>query len=343
MPKYLKISLFLILILLFFYGGFFYANTLNANKIKQVVKIAESSGSNFILLNPILPYVNDIGLDYNELKSFKPQIEAYIKIKKSENPDLHVSFYFRDLCRGLWSGVNENEFFSPASLFKLPVMIALLKKAETDPNALKTGIVYKAESFKNIEEESGFKKEEGKYYTTDDLLTQMICYSDNTASLILLSFLGDSSILKVIFDLNMNVGSQYNNNTNFVSVKAYAGIFRVLYNSSYLNKQMSEKALGLLCQSKYNKGIRSAVPTQIVVAHKYGKRDIVGENGKINSVQLHHFGIVYHAKKPYIIGVMTRGGSLTLKEKIIYDIAEIAYNEVDKQCKINHDNQVFKE
>jgi beta-lactamase class A len=343
MPKYLKISLFLLLILLCFSGGFFYANKANANKVKQVSKIVAATRSNSILLNPILPYVNEIGLDYHELKSFKPKIETYINSKKSENPDLHISFYFRDLCGGLWSGVNENEFFSPASLFKLPVMIALLKKAEKDPEALKIGVKYKAKDYENIEEESGFKKEEGKFYTTDDLLTQMICYSDNTASLILLSFLGDSSILKVISDLNMNVSSQYDNNTNFVSVKAYAGIFRVLYNASFLNKEMSEKALGLLSKSTYNKGIRSAVPAQIVVAHKYGKRDVIGDNGKINSVQLHHFGIVYHSKKPYIIGVMTRGGSIALKEKIIHDIAEIAYNEVDKQCNKNHDNQVFKE
>ena len=68
---------------------------------------------------------------------------------------------------------------------------------------------------------------------------------------------------------------------------------------------MSEKALQLLTQSNYKGGIRAAIPAQYAIAHKYGERDVFDEKGKRNTLQLHHFGIVYYTGKPYIIGIMT--------------------------------------
>jgi beta-lactamase class A len=294
-------------------------------------------------VDPTLPYFEQLGLDHSELSSFRSKIEKRINEEKKIHPDLFVSYYFRDLNNGLWTGINERETFSPASLFKVPLMIALLKKAETDPGILKLGITYKARSMGQVEEESGFKKEEGKYYYVDDLLTQMICYSDNSASLILLQLVGDSMVYKVIEDLNMHVGLTFNENTNFVTVKAYAGIFRILYNASFLNREMSEKALKLLTQSKFEKGIRAGIPSNVLVAHKYGKRDERINASTLESLQLHHFALVYHHQKPFVLGIMTRGGNLESKNEIIKDLAQITYNEVDAQCNKGVKSHVFRE
>ena len=314
-------------------------------KVKKVQLPASLTPPNFStsLLNPILPHYHQMGLDYTELKSFKDKIEQRIQFFKNTHKDLHVSYYFRDLNNGLWIGINERESFSPASLFKVPIMIALLKKAQSDPKVWEMGVDYKKADLGDVPEESGYKKEDGKFYTIADLLTQMIVYSDNAASMLLLKFIGNKSILKVIEELNMHVGSGFDQNTNFITVKAYAGILRVLYNASYLNKEMSEKALDLLAQSKYNKGIRAGIPAHIKVAHKYGKRDETVAGGRIHNLQLHHFGFVFHPKKPFIIGIMTRGADVETKLQVIKALSEITFQEVDKQTKDNVKSEVFSE
>lgn len=326
-------------------SGIFIGYFLPKKEGKKQQNANQTVTSNFTtsLINPMLPYYTQMGLDHSELNSFRTKIEKHIEKLKNDHKDLHVSYYFRDLNNGLWTGINERETFSPASLFKVPLMIALLKKAEKDPNVWTMGVNYKKEDLGEVPEESGFKKEDGKFYNLDDLLTQMIVYSDNAASLLLLQYLGDSAVMQVIDELNMHVGNGFHENTNFVTVKAYAGIFRILYNASFLNKEMSEKALNLLSQSKYNKGIRAGVPSQIKVAHKYGKRDETLGSGKIHNLQLHHFGLVYHPRKPFLIGIMTRGADIATKEKVIKELSEITYKEVDMQSSESVPSYVFAE
>lgn len=327
--------------ILFLIIGYFIPREIVKKPSQEPSQIAQNFSTT--LLNPILPYYEQIGLDHTELKSFKGKIEKRIQVLKKTHKDLHVSYYFRDLNTGLWTGVNELETFSPASLFKVPLMIALFKKAEIDPKVWTMGVDYKKSELGEVPEESGFKKEDGKFYSINDLLTQMIVYSDNTASMLLLQFVGDTAVMKVIDELNMHVGNGFHQNTNFVTVKAYAGILRILYNASYLNKEMSEKALNLLSQAKYEKGIRAGVPSHIKVAHKYGKRDETIQGGKIHNLQLHHFGLVFHPEKPFIIGIMTSGADVETKLKVIKELTEITYKEVDKQTSDYAKTNVFAE
>ena len=109
----------------------------------------------------------------------------------------------------------------------------------------------------------------------------------------------------------------------------------VLYNGTYLSKENSEKALNYLSKSEFSKGIRAAVPNEVLVAHKYGTRDEFDSKGNSTNIQLHHFGIVYHKQKPFLIGIMTRGGKKEIREKIIYDLSKLTYDEVESFCNKN--------
>lgn len=295
------------------------------------------------LINSLIPEMEREGFNHQELEKFNDKVLAYLNQIKAKRPQIVVSYYFRDLTNGLKFEINPNEKYSPASLFKLPIMLAFLKRAESDPNIFKMEVKYDQKEIFEVEEESGFKKEFGKVYNLSELLTHMVSFSDNAASLILLQYLGDSSVLRVIQDLNFQLKGSFNQNTNFLAVKDYAAIFRVLYNASYLNNEMSEKALQLLSNSTYKKGIRAGIPPNIIVAHKYGKRDVEGKGNESNNLQLHDFGIVYHSAKPFIIGVMTKGGTLSEKEKIIADLAQITYQEVEIQCQNHFGSKVFVE
>lgn len=302
------------------------ANTSSTNP--QSVPSTNSSSYRFI--NPILASIESEQISLDELISFKPQIEKYIKDVKKKYPNLYVAYYFRNLNNGLVIGINENDLFSPASLMKVAIMITVLKEAETKPGLLTTRIQYIKDDFDGVDEESGFEKKDGEWYSVEELIRQMIAYSDNAAALILMEYISMEKIAATENALNLQIASNANINTNFVAIKRYAAIFRILYNAAYLNKNMSEKALSILSQSVYDKGIRAAVPAQYPLAQKYGSRDMFDKTGNRKTLQLHQFGIVYVPEKPYLIGVMTRGATKEVKEKIIYDLAKITHTEVEK-------------
>lgn len=171
----------------------------------------------------------------------------------------------------------------------------------------------------------------------------MIDYSDNFATLTLLKYIGEEAVQKVESDLNIRIKPEYTELSNFVTVKNYAGFFRILYNASYLNSEMSQRALTYLSKAEYKEGIRKAIPDSIVVAHKYGKRDISGVGTKLESIQLHHFGLIYYPGKPFLLGIMTRGSNLVQKKRIIYELSKITFEEVHKQASSAAYDRVFIE
>ena len=338
MKNFKTLIILIVLILLSIFVGYILGSKLGVKKNGMMNK-AETNISihSAKLINPMLPCIDQLNLNMKELKSFRPKIEMYLDKLKKENPEIHISYYFRDLNNGLWIGVEEKEMFSPASLMKIPVMIAILKKSERDIHFMENSIQYDSTLLGKIDEDegNGFKKNQGEWYTIDQLITQMITYSDNKATLMLMQAVGMDEIIKVSNELNLDVRQDLSINSNFMKVKAYAGIFRILYNGTYLSKENSELALNYLTKSEFSKGIRAAIPNDIIIAHKYGTRDEFDANGKSVNIQLHHFGIVYHKEKPFLLGIMTRGGDKSKREKIIFDLSKLTYEEVDHFCKVN--------
>ncbi|MFA6260482.1 MAG: serine hydrolase [Bacteroidia bacterium] len=301
---------------------------------KKNDKVVTASSQLFPYLNPISECIRQKGMNVDELMSFRPKIEQRIDDFCKQYKGVVVSYYFRDLNNGLSIGINEKQLFSPASLMKVPILIAVLKEAETNPGILDKAIQYNERDFSMVDEEAGIAKVDGNLYPVNVLLEHCIMYSDNRATLMLMALIGKDKLIKVEDDLNLHIKNEYTEQTNFVSVKHYAGVFRILYNAAYLNESMSERALELMLKSKYAGGIRKGVAADIRIAHKYGERDIINALGEREAIQLHHFGLVYHPTKPFILGVMTRGPvSKVEKEKLISDLSQITYNEVELQVK----------
>ena len=318
-------------------GYFLGSNKTERAKIDSTKSTNISDKSSISLVNPMLPCIQEMKLNMKELKTFRPKLDNYLEQIHKQYPEIHISYYFRDLNNGLWIGVEEKELFSPASLMKIPVMIAVLKKTESEPAFMENKIQYDTTLLDKIDEDEGkgFKKNHNEWYSLDQLITQMITYSDNKATLMLMQAVGMDDVLKVSNELNLEVKNDLNINSNFMKVKSYAAIFRILYNGTYLSKENSEKALNYLSNSEFSKGIRAAVPSNVIVAHKYGTRDEFDTKGNSTNIQLHHFGIVYHKQKPFLIGIMTRGGKKEIREKIIYDLSKLTYDEVESFCNRN--------
>ena len=73
---------------------------------------------------------------------FKYKIESFVQEQIKSGRAKQVAVYYRDLHDGPWFGINNNIEFNPASMMKVPVMIAWLKRAEKDPVVLQRRIRY---------------------------------------------------------------------------------------------------------------------------------------------------------------------------------------------------------
>ncbi len=270
-----------------------------------------------------------------ELKPFRYKVNALIEEKIRKDEAVSISFYFRDLVNGNRFGIGENDRFSPMSLLKLPLMIAYFKWAETNPLVLRRSLTYAGGGTptepKHIKPLTELTP--GKHYIVNDLIFRMIAYDDSAAYTLLLANIPHGRLDKIFKDLNVEYDPLKAREEDSMSLGSFSGLYRVLFNASYLNEEMSEKALRYLSKTEFRDGMASGIPPGIDIACKHGERAVsVTVNGAKEEIyQLHEIGIIYHPNRPFLIGVVARGDDFDNLKKVIRDITRLVYDEVDQQ------------
>lgn len=281
-------------------------------------------------INPLLECDSSVNFSQNaSLSPLKTSLEKAISELQNNHQLSYASIYFRDLNNGPWLGINEKENFSPASLIKLPLAIAYFKEAEKNPALLQESI--EATISSKIEKQSILPRltlSPDQKYTIDELIRRMIVYSDNQAYEILLNHIDNPLLVQTFTDLGIDISAGFTNPSgNIITVKSYAAFFRVLFNASYLNQEMSEKLLSLLSQVEYqNALVRGVNNPQIIISHKFGERTFEATSER----QLHDCGIVYYPEKPYLVCIMTRGQDFSKLSSAIAELSRVVYNSVSK-------------
>lgn len=261
------------------------------------------------------------------VKGLNSSLTSYINNATKKNLASDVSVYLRYPQVSDWTVINGSEKYSPASLLKVPVMMVYLSRSEFSPSLLSQKLKYNVE---DDNQKTNYKPQQqmqkGQAYTINDLIRRMIIYSDNTAEDILVSNSDKQDFDKVFDEVGVS-RLNYSQQEDSMDVQGYSYFFRVLYNSTFLSKQISEEALKLLTQTTFTQGIVAGVPKNITVAHKFGERHFMdtGES------QLHDCGIIYFPKNPYLLCIMTRGKSFKNLEAVLKNVSEITYNYTKKQ------------
>lgn len=317
------ILIFIISISMFFIGFYF------GGKGKFLAKRTETRQRGYQLISPLIDCSSDEVTGYN---AFIDDLRSKVLNLLNVNSQIEASVYFRDLNNGPILNINPKKEFYPASLTKIPVMMAYFKYAEDHPGIMKKYIVYEKKIPR--EDEVIYRPAQklvvGTSYSVEELLYRMIVYSDNASRELL---------IKDIFN---NIGK----NELAVSINAYSDIFeallltspdspapkmkasevasffRTLYNASYLNRKYSEKALNILGQVDFRDGLKSNLPSKTVIAHKFG------EDFEENYRHLHDCGIIYFPKKPYLLCVMTKGLDNKGQAELISKVSKLVHDEV---------------
>lgn len=317
-------------------AGFFLGRS-QVKRQEEIFKINAIRTAQNGLINPLLEYEISNSFYQKTLKIFKEDVQKIVDQKIQNKEADEIAIYFRGLNNGPWFGIQEDKPFFPASLLKVPLMIAYYKWSEETPEILKKEIKYEEGYFKllgNFNNVQYFKSENpievGKTYPVQELIERMIIDSDNNAkNLLILNLDTPERLYRIYTDLGLASPPELRGEGDILSVHEYATFFRILYNASYLSKENSQKALELLTKSKFNKGLVTRLPQDLTIAHKFGEH----QDDKGNFKQLHDCGIVYYPSYPYLLCVMTRGQEFANLEKVIQEISLGVYEELNNQIK----------
>lgn len=314
-----------------YYVGAFVQEKKYADFLQGFKNIRENSDQ-YKFINPLIGGITAPATDIGLFRDVSKKVKKYLAKQISSGDLYDYSFYVRDMNSGLWFGDRDASGFFPASLFKLPVAIAVYKQAEDDPTLLKKRVVYTKElaeqnSIDQLNAESTLVI--GESYSVEELVEKMLTVSDNGAKDLVLKAMNLSYVDKlfsVVSLLDSLTPKGYE-----ISSRKYALFLRILYGSSYLNEEHSELLLGMLSKSSFKDGLVGGIPGNVPIAHKFGVYEIPGDSAiEKTGQQLHDCGVVYHPKRPYIICFMTKGKNQKILFNIMAEVSKIVYESQDK-------------
>ncbi|MDP3881975.1 MAG: serine hydrolase [Nanoarchaeota archaeon] len=223
--------------------------------------------------------------------------------------------YFEDLNTGASIGINEKEKYLPMSLFKVPLMMSILKKVETGEHSLDDKVIL---TVNDLDSNSGLLYLKGAGYQTTmrELIDIMITESDNTAMRALANrYLDDGDYFKALSIMGLPTTTD---SRTKVSAKEYSNIFRSLYFSNYLRRPFSELALTILLDTKFNSQIPAGVDERVKVSHKVGFDYGTG--------YFHDCGIIYVPEENYILCIMAKNTTQENADLVISKISESIFD-----------------
>jgi beta-lactamase class A len=231
--------------------------------------------------------------------------------EKANNYSGVYALYVVRLNDGYSYGVNENGVMQAASLIKLPVLMTLYKEAETGRIDLEMKYTLK-NSDKRPGSGSLASKPAGTVLTYRDLARLMGKQSDNTAFNIIRNVLGEEKINAEIKSLGMSKTSLVDNET---SPRDIGTLFEKLWNLEIISQKSRDEILEFLTATIYENWLAAGIPSDVRVAHKYGR-----ELHVVNDA-----GIVY-SQKPFVLVIMSEGVVEREADEIIPDLTKIIYN-----------------
>ena len=156
----------------------------------------------------------------------------------------------------------------------------------------------------------------------------MITISDNTATNLLINFIGfdyiNSSMKEFGLEnsnlsrLMMDMRSRSKGIENYTTATDMARILKLIYKGRLINKDISKYSVQILKEQKSKNRIPAKLPKDTEIAHKTGL-----ENGVCHDV-----GIVYTENGDFIISALTQHKNRTSvqSKKLIAEIAHLVYN-----------------
>ncbi|MEK7608467.1 MAG: serine hydrolase [Patescibacteria group bacterium] len=288
----------------------------------RIPAIRREAQQSFYHQYPLLDPARNFVAQDDFIVNLQPLREELRDLVKWEYPR-SVSLYFEFLNTGANIAINQDLNVWPASLPKVPMAMAVLKKVEQ-------GVWSMGQKFELLESDkdanygSLFNVPSGTILSLERLLSEMLSRSDNTAYKVFLRNVSTRELDDVILELGLE---DLFTEDGLVSSKEYSRLFRSIYTSSFLKREYSTRILELLAKSDFKDFLASGLPSEIIFPHKFGidrTRDAYLDAG-----------IVYVPDRPYLITVAVQGeGGPGEEEKVrefMKEVSRKAYEYISAQ------------
>ena len=195
-----------------------------------------------------------------------------------------VGFYFLHLDKGIDFGINENKIFPSASLIKIPIMVQIFNRVENDNLNLDSLLFYDSSliNYKYKGDDSIARFKENETISINKLLTHMITFSDNHASLWLQIVAGGGTKINEILDKYNFTKTKVNSRTlnresqylqygwGQTTPKEMSKLMIEIKNGNIVSKKSSDEMYRHLTRIYWDDEALSQIPNHIQVASKQG-------------------------------------------------------------------------
>lgn len=241
------------------------------------------------------------------------------------NPE-RFGIYIRDLKTKSVYGINQNEQFGSASLYKLAVMYKTF-------DALQRGELARDEVLAGNEEKIGQALAGNEVddiavgggptvsFTVEHALNSMITISENYSAILLAGKLGWQNIDALMESENLGGIDVYDNEQPMAGAQAVGDLLEKIYQKRAVSADASEKMQALLFGQKINNRIPKYLPDDIKVGHK------TGELGGLR----HDAGIVLGKKGHYIFIFLSESAAPEETSEKIAQLSKKIFDALESQ------------
>ncbi|KOS64221.1 serine hydrolase [Lysinibacillus agricola] len=218
-----------------------------------------------------------------------------------QNAPYKVHMFVKD-CKTEQFFISEKleDAFSSASLIKVPILLAVLNYLESNNKSIEQEIKIAPEEWGDF---SVISEQHLEQCTIYELLVWMIIKSDNTATNVLIDFLGMEALNQYFRQIGllqttiqrkmMDFERLAKDLDNTTSARDMALLFSRIYRKDLLSSAFSELTLDILSRQRVHESLKRYLVDDVKLAHKTGGLDTVD----------HDVGIVYNNSRDYLIGV----------------------------------------
>ncbi|QDQ03474.1 serine hydrolase [Lysinibacillus fusiformis] len=219
--------------------------------------------------------------------------------------------------------------FSSASLIKVPILLAVLHHVQSNQGSLHQVLTITPEDWVDF---SGISEQQLVSTTIYELLVWMIITSDNTATNVLINYIGMDALNRYFREIGlthtilqrkmMDFERLANGVDNVTTTRDMAHIFTHIYRQDLLMPSFSALAIDILSRQRVHDLLRRYLVDDVRIAHKTGGLDAVD----------HDVGIVYGDSKDYLIGVfVTEVTNNQDARQLIGRISKVVYEYLVQQ------------
>lgn len=273
------------------------------------------------------------------MNGLKREIHSIINESKG-----HFGIYIEEINKTNKNILINSDFPFPAkSIIKVPIMAALFESYEAEQIDLSDKLIVKKE---DLVGGSGVLK----CLNTDmslsiyNLIILMIIQSDNTATNILIDYIGFEKIRNIIRRNEMN-DSSFNKKMmiyparskveNYVSAKDCASLLKKLYRGELVSYDSSKKMIEIMKMQQQSNGIAKGFPIY--------KENIVGEIPSLefanktgwDDVYHHDMGIIYTPQTGIIISILSKLDNKIETFNIMTNLGDALYRYISSSFKHN--------